>query len=199
MVAAAVPQPGPDAWPAAQPWPDDRVDALPPFQPAVPPVPDSLAVLVVPERVDAEQVNQVLTGFETVVLTHDARSAAAALTALAGADMAIDSASPSTGRAPAVAGGLVVDPDHHEATWQGRSLALTAHERVMLHSLMGEPRQIWTYQRIHEDVWRGAYLGDPAMVHSAVKRLRHKLTLAGVAHRIVTVRGIGFRLDDAIS
>ncbi|MGI8880822.1 MAG: winged helix-turn-helix domain-containing protein [Jatrophihabitans sp.] len=199
MVAAALPQPGPDVWPAAQPWPEAPVDALPPFLPAVPPAPDSLAVLVVPERVDAEQVNQVLAGFETVVLTHDARSAAAALSALAGPDPAIDPASPAAGRAPSASGELVLDPDHHEATWRGRSLALTAHERVMLHSLLSRPRQVWTYQRLHEDVWRGAYLGDPAMVHSAVKRLRHKLTLAGVPHRIVTVRGIGFRLDDAIS
>jgi two-component system, OmpR family, response regulator MtrA len=103
---------------------------------------------------------------------------------------------PSLSTGAAVADGdLRVDPDQHESTWRGRGLPLTTHERVLLHCLQ-PPRRVWTYQRLHERVWGGVYLGDPALVHSAVKRLRRKLALAGVTHQVVTVRGAGFRLED---
>ncbi len=199
MVVVAVAQPDPADWSEPHRLPAIRADELAAVAAPVAPRPDSLAVLVVPDRVDPQQVNQVLAGFETVVLTHDARTAAAALAALAHPEHAPNSDAVPGARSPVNAGELVVDPDHHEATWQGRSVTLTGHERAMLHCLLRPPRSVWSYQRLHEQVWRGDYLGDPAMVHSAVKRLRNKLSLAGVPHKIVTVRGIGFRVDDPVS
>ena len=154
----------------------------------------SVAVVVVSEGSTDPDMHSMLAQFGTVVVTHDARAGAAALAALSASD-----ATAVTVLRPADAltdGELRVDPDQHESTWRGHGLPLTSHERVLLHCLMQPPRRVWTYQRLHEKVWGGVYLGDPALVHSAVKRLRRKLARADVTHQVVTVRGAGFRLED---
>jgi hypothetical protein len=154
----------------------------------------SVAVVVVPDDGSEPEMHSILAQFETVVMTHNARAGAAALAALTAAD-ANKAISLRTGAALSD-GDLRIDPDQHESTWRGRSLPLTTHERVLLHCLMRPPLRVWTYQQLHERVWGGVYLGDPALVHSAVKRLRRKLVLAGVTPQVVTVRGAGFRLED---
>jgi DNA-binding response OmpR family regulator len=53
---------------------------------------------------------------------------------------------------------------------------------------------VWTYERLFAAVWGGAYLGDNAILHSAVKRLRRKLRAADGRVEIETVRGVGYRL-----
>jgi DNA-binding response OmpR family regulator len=154
----------------------------------------SVAVVVVPDDGADPEMHSMLAQFETVIVTHDARAGAAALAALSASD-APEADVLRAGEAIAD-GDLRVDPDRHESTWRGHGLPLTTHERVLLHCLMQPPRRVWTYQLLHERVWGGVYLGDPALVHSAVKRLRRKLALAAVTHQVVTVRGAGFRLED---
>ena len=89
---------------------------------------------------------------------------------------------------------LVVDPARHEATWLGDAVPLSRRERDILHCLLELPRRVWSHRELHERVWGGTYLGDPSLVHSALKRLRRKLRDSGVRLRIDAVRGVGFRL-----
>lgn len=96
--------------------------------------------------------------------------------------------------APVVLGDLVVDVPGHLVTWQGEPLALTRLERELLARLATPPVVVWTYERLFGTVWGGAYLGDTAILHSAVKRLRRKLRSAGGGLEIQTVRGVGYRL-----
>jgi two-component system, OmpR family, response regulator MtrA len=96
--------------------------------------------------------------------------------------------------APIVLGDLVVDVPGHLVTWQGEPLALTRLERELLARLAAPPVVVWTYERLFGSVWGGAYLGDTAILHSAVKRLRRKLRGAGGGLEIQTVRGVGYRL-----
>jgi len=96
--------------------------------------------------------------------------------------------------APVVLGDLVVDVPGHLVTWRGEPLALTRLERELLARLATPPVVVWTYERLFGSVWGGAYLGDTAILHSAVKRLRRKLRGAGGGLEIQTVRGVGYRL-----
>ncbi|WP_410814574.1 winged helix-turn-helix domain-containing protein [Micromonospora sp. 067-2] len=96
---------------------------------------------------------------------------------------------------PVTWGELVVDPAGHLVTWRGDPLPLTRTERELLARLIGPPLVVWSYEQLFAAVWQGAYLGDSAIVHSAVKRLRHKLRSLPGGPRVHTVRGVGYRLD----
>jgi DNA-binding response OmpR family regulator len=95
--------------------------------------------------------------------------------------------------APAV-GDLVVDERSRQILSGGRPLPLTRIERALVGHLSSAPVEVWTYERLFTAVWGGAYLGDNAILHSAVKRLRRKLRAAGGPVEIETVRGVGYRL-----
>ncbi|WCN84561.1 winged helix-turn-helix domain-containing protein [Micromonospora sp. LH3U1] len=92
-------------------------------------------------------------------------------------------------------GNLTIDPLDHLVTWRGQPLPLTRLERDLLTHLATAPLGVWTYERLFESVWGCAYLGDTAVLHSAVKRLRRKLRATGDEVRVHTVRGIGYRLS----
>ena len=95
---------------------------------------------------------------------------------------------------PVSYGELVVAPPGHLVTWRGRPLALTRTERRLLTRLVTPPVRLWSYERLFAAVWGGAYLGDTAILHSAMKRLRRKLRLLTGGPRVQTVRGVGYRL-----
>nr|MDT0660290.1 winged helix-turn-helix domain-containing protein [Micromonospora sp. DSM 115978] len=96
---------------------------------------------------------------------------------------------------PAVTmGALAVDPAGHLVTWRGEPLSLTRLERELLARLASPPVGVWTYEKLFGSVWGGAYLGDTAILHSAVKRLRRKLSAVEDGPRVQTVRGVGYRL-----
>ncbi|RLP91815.1 MULTISPECIES: winged helix-turn-helix domain-containing protein [unclassified Micromonospora] len=92
-------------------------------------------------------------------------------------------------------GELVVDRAGHLVTWRGDPLPLTRTERELLARLIGPPLVVWSYEQLFAAVWNGAYLGDTAILHSAVKRLRHKLRSLPGGPRVHTVRGVGYRID----
>jgi DNA-binding response OmpR family regulator len=101
---------------------------------------------------------------------------------------------PST-PAPVQLGELSIDPAAHLVTWRGDPLALTRLERELLARLASPPISVWTYERLFAAVWGGAYLGDSAILHSAVKRLRRKLRAVEGSPQVQTVRGVGYRLE----
>ncbi|MDG4794206.1 winged helix-turn-helix domain-containing protein [Micromonospora sp. WMMD1082] len=89
---------------------------------------------------------------------------------------------------------LVVDRAEHLVTWRGTPLGLTRTERELLARLASPPITLWSYERLFASVWGGAYLGDTAILHSAVKRLRRKLRALADGPQVQTVRGVGYRL-----
>ncbi|MGA3488778.1 winged helix-turn-helix domain-containing protein [Micromonosporaceae bacterium DT55] len=91
-------------------------------------------------------------------------------------------------------GALAVDIAGHRVTWQGRPLEVTRLERRLLARLASPPGRVWSYERLFAAVWGGAYLGDTAILHSAVKRLRRKLRAVEAGPQVQTVRGVGYRL-----
>lgn len=90
--------------------------------------------------------------------------------------------------------GLVVDLQSQQAEWRGNSLELTTQELRLLAALAEDPGTVRPFAVLSVEVWGSNHHGDRSMVRSAVQRLRQKLDSAGVGVRIISVRGVGFRL-----
>ncbi len=95
-----------------------------------------------------------------------------------------------------VRGTLELDPGRREVTVGGRPLGLTVTEYNILELLMRRSPTVVDRKAIAEHAWRDETdpLGSNA-IDVQLSRLRAKLPAAGV--RIVTVRGSGYRLEEA--
>jgi two-component system copper resistance phosphate regulon response regulator CusR len=99
--------------------------------------------------------------------------------------------------APAITRGLLtLDPVRREVTVSGRVLPLTATEYNILELLMRRSPAVVDRKAIAEHGWDDETdpLGSNA-IDVQLSRLRAKLPGAGI--RIVTVRGAGYRLEEA--
>ena len=93
-------------------------------------------------------------------------------------------------------GELVIDPAAHEVSVHGARLALSPLEYDLLTLLARSPRQVFSAAQLLERVWGSTAGRTDATVSEHVYRIRQKLTRAGASTpRIVTLRGVGYRLD----
>ena len=93
-------------------------------------------------------------------------------------------------------GGLEVDPVGFTAKKDGRDLALTATEFRLLLEMARRPGQVFSREMLLDRVWNYDYLGDSRLVDVAMQRLRSKVEEDPANPRlIVTVRGVGYRLE----
>ena len=93
-------------------------------------------------------------------------------------------------------GDVALDPTRREVAVRGRRLALTATEYSILELLMRRSPAVVDRRAIAESAWQDETdpLGSNA-IDVQMSRLRAKLPSAGI--RIVTVRGAGYRLEEA--
>jgi DNA-binding response OmpR family regulator len=91
-------------------------------------------------------------------------------------------------------GCLRVDLVSRQVTWGDVDIALSAREFDLLATLATEAGRVWTFEELMGRIWKTRYLGDSDPVVSAVKRLRRRLALVVDELRVVSVRGVGFRL-----
>jgi DNA-binding winged helix-turn-helix (wHTH) protein len=103
---------------------------------------------------------------------------------------------PGPERIPRPADVLTIDSARSVARWRDQEVPLTDLEHDLLLQLTIEPLRTWTYEALHQAVWRNRHLRGTADVHSLVKRLRRKLDELGTTVTIDSVRGTGFRLTD---
>ena len=99
-----------------------------------------------------------------------------------------------SGEPTLAAGALEYDPGTREATVAGRRLSLTPTERAIMELLLRRRPSAVTRATIAQHGWDDE--SDPLgsnVIEVHVARLRGKLAQAGV--RVVTVRGVGYRLD----
>ncbi|MFU8854172.1 winged helix-turn-helix domain-containing protein [Micromonospora sp. SL1-18] len=89
---------------------------------------------------------------------------------------------------------LCVDSDRRVLRWLDREIELTPLEHDLLLCLVGTPDRVWTYERLHLEVWGNKHLGRGSDMHSVVRRVRSKLARLGASVAIHAVRGVGFRL-----
>jgi DNA-binding response OmpR family regulator len=87
-----------------------------------------------------------------------------------------------------------IDRAARRVVMQDKDVKLTAREFDLLSYLLAHPGRVHTRDVLLENVWGHEFSGDRKTVDVHVRWLREKF--AGIApFEIVTVRGIGYRLD----
>ena len=89
-------------------------------------------------------------------------------------------------------GPIVIDPERHEASVDGKRINLTSLEFKLLRTLMQRRGRVQARDRLLNDVWGYERIIDTRTVDTHVRRLRKKLGKA--ANVIESVRGFGYRL-----
>jgi DNA-binding response OmpR family regulator len=97
---------------------------------------------------------------------------------------------------PLVVGDLVIDESAHTVTVGGRPVELTPLEFELLHALAGRVGQVLSVDDLLDRVWGEEYIGQPQVVYVHIHWLRERLEEdPQVPQRIVTVRGVGYKLE----
>ena len=92
-------------------------------------------------------------------------------------------------------GSLVMDLNLHTLRRGEQVIDLSKTEWDLLEFLLRHPKQTLTRQAILDYVWSYDCTVRPDLVDVYVSYLRKKLNQPGMADPIVTVRGVGYRLD----
>ncbi len=90
---------------------------------------------------------------------------------------------------------LCIDTGRRDVRLDGTLLRLTRREYDLLVFLVGHPGRVFTRPQLLKWVWGHDIISGERTVDVHVRRLRRKLRKLGPI--ITTVRGIGYRLDDA--
>ena len=99
-------------------------------------------------------------------------------------------------RAEAVFGPVTVDFVRREVTVGGTLTHLSRREFDLLAVLLSPPRWVRTRDELIDLLWPDRYLSDSRTLDTHIHRLRAKLEPDPAEPRyIVTVRGVGFRID----
>jgi len=89
--------------------------------------------------------------------------------------------------------GLILNPDEHTVTADGKRMNLTYKEYELLHLFLSQPGIAFTREQLLSSVWNTEYVGETRTVDMHIRTLRQKLGKYG--HLIETVRNVGYRLE----
>ncbi len=93
-------------------------------------------------------------------------------------------------------GGLRLDADSCQATWNDWPIALTRLQFDLLSILARHPRMVFPRAQLLQDVWGQDFTDDLRTVDSMIKRLRSRLRDAGAPPEIIASRrDLGYCLD----
>jgi DNA-binding response OmpR family regulator len=93
--------------------------------------------------------------------------------------------------------GFTVDADARRVWVGAEELVLTAKEFDVLALLHSSPGAVFTRERVMDEVWDENWFGSTKTLDTTIGRLRQKLEDSSAPARIVTVRGVGFRLESS--
>jgi DNA-binding response OmpR family regulator len=108
--------------------------------------------------------------------------------------------SPLAGDQQAVThGDLSVDPSTRIVELEGEEIELTATEFNLLWFLVCHPRQVFSRDRLLENVWGYSEYVDPSTVTVHIRRLREKIEDdPSKPQRLLTVWGVGYKFDPGV-
>lgn len=89
-----------------------------------------------------------------------------------------------------------LDPVSHQASRNGRDLALTLTEFNLLHLFLLHPRQVLERDQLLSKVWGYDFNGDDNVIEVYIGYLRKKMEEKGEPRLIHTVRGVGYVLRE---
>jgi two-component system, OmpR family, response regulator RegX3 len=93
-------------------------------------------------------------------------------------------------------GGLTIDLERHEVAIDGTPTHLTPSEFRLLALLSSEPGRAFSRAELVRELWDSSFTADERACDSHVANLRRKVEPdASQPQRIVSVRGVGYRLD----
>jgi len=96
---------------------------------------------------------------------------------------------------PLTIGDLVIDPGAHTVILAGEAVDLSAREFALLHALALQAGQVVSVDELLAQVWGAEFIGEPQVVYVHIRWLRQKLEEnPNHPQRIVTVRGVGYKL-----
>lgn len=94
---------------------------------------------------------------------------------------------------------LELDRERMQASRGGKPLQLTAKELALLELLMSAPGRMFSRERILANVWGTSEDPLTNVVDVYIRRLRARIDVEGLPALIHTVRGLGYRLEQAWS
>jgi DNA-binding response OmpR family regulator len=97
---------------------------------------------------------------------------------------------------PLTVGDMEIDPAAHTVTLAGRSIELPPREFDLLHTLALEAGRVVSADELLSRVWGAEYEGESQVVYVHIRWLREKLEEdPHNPRRIITVRGVGYKLE----
>lgn len=94
-------------------------------------------------------------------------------------------------------GNVTLDKTSYQIRYRetGRSESIPLKEFELLFTLASHPGKLYTRDTLIEQIWGFDYEGDERAVDTHVKRLRERFADHEQDFRIVTLRGLGYRLE----
>ncbi len=100
---------------------------------------------------------------------------------------------------PVIQGDLSVDPATRIVDLKGQEIDLTATEFNLLWFLVCHPRQVFSRDRLLENVWGYSEYVDPSTVTVHIRRLREKIEDdPSKPQMLLTVWGVGYKFDPGV-
>jgi DNA-binding response OmpR family regulator len=97
---------------------------------------------------------------------------------------------------PLTLGDMEIDPAAHTVTLGGSSIELPPREFDLLHTLALEAGRVVSADELLSRVWGAEYEGESQVVYVHIRWLREKLEEdPHNPRRIITVRGVGYKLE----
>jgi two-component system OmpR family response regulator len=93
-------------------------------------------------------------------------------------------------------GGLLVNRSDFQLVANGEKILLPPREFELLFKLASYPGKTFTREHLIEQLWGMNYEGDERTVDVHIKRLRERFPEEDFGFRIVTIRGLGYRLEE---
>ena len=95
---------------------------------------------------------------------------------------------------------LSLDADRHTLTVNGTMTPMPLKEFELLEYLMRNAGRVLTRGQIIDRIWGSDYFGDTKTLDVHIKRIRSRIEVDPAnPELIVTVRGLGYRFEDAVS
>jgi len=93
-------------------------------------------------------------------------------------------------------GNLIINPRTHEATMDGKLVALSPKEFALLYFLAQNPGQVFSRETLLDRVWGADAYVSSRTVDVHIRWLRERVE-ANPAHpeRIITIRGVGYKFQ----
>jgi two-component system response regulator RegX3 len=93
-------------------------------------------------------------------------------------------------------GAICADLDAYEVTVDGQPVQVYLREFEILVLLLRHPNRVWRREEIIAAIWGAADAVEPRTIDVHIRRLRtHLGGRKGAGSAIVTVRGVGYKLD----